>query len=175
MTRCKLALLSSCFFLLLGALARPAHAVKRISFQHGAGCQAKKTALGLLPFFSYVNAGVIVDGPTADFICPIPWSKEGLSTWEVLDKLDVHVDWLGLPSGPLPPPTPAWGCTLIYETTGGSLYMQALPVPYPIPSTMVAVAYAALWCTVPQSLGIEGYNVNMCFTSTTNPGACAPP
>src|SRR5882724_6263004 len=171
MTKCRLALLSTSLFLLLPALARPAQAAKRINFEHGAGCQPKKTILGLLPAISYVNAGIMVDALTADLICPIPWSKEGLSTWELLDKVDVTVDWLGLPSGTPVTTTPAWGCTLVYESSGGSLYMQNLPIPYPIPATLVSVAYAALWCTVPQSMGVQGYSINMCFTTAGNPGA----
>jgi hypothetical protein len=174
MTKRRLALLSSSLLLLLGARARPAEAAKRVSFAHGSTCQAKRNSLGLLPAISYSNAGVMVDALTADLICPIPWSREGLTSWDLLDKVDITVDWLGLPSGLASTFTPTWGCTLVYESAGGTLYTTPLPVTYPMPSFLTSVAYAALWCTVPQSMGIQGYSINMCFTATNNPGGCAP-
>jgi hypothetical protein len=176
MTKQRLALFSTSVALLTAMQAGPAAAAKRINFEHGAACQPKKNSLGLLPAISYVSSGVIVDALSADLICPVPWSKEGLSTWDLLDKVDITVDWLGLPStNSVLPISPNWGCTLVYESSGGSLYMQSLPVPYPLPSTLTHVAYMALWCTVPQSMGVQGYSINMCFTSTGSPGACAPP
>jgi hypothetical protein len=174
MTTRWLALCSTALCLMLAGRARPALAAKRVNFAHGASCQPKKVG-GVVPMLSYTNAGVLVDSSSAELICPIPWSKEGLSTWELLDKVDVSVDWLGLPSGATPPTTPTWGCNLVYESPGGTLYTTPLPVTYPLPPYLSNVAYAALWCAAPQTMGIQGYSINMCFVASNNPGGCAPP
>lgn len=157
-------------------LAGPAHAVKRLTYSHGATCQPMQNPDGTMPNIAYTNAGVVVNSTSATFVCPIDWSKDPLSTWALLDKVDVSVDWLGLPSTATNALFgPNWGCSLVYESAGGTTFVTGLPVSYPMPAGLASVAYAALWCTVPQSMGIQGYNINMCFVSSTNPGGCATP
>jgi hypothetical protein len=158
--------------LVLGALASPAYAVKQTNYSMGASCQPA-TLLDVLTSVTYTNSGIMVNGLTiGTVICPISWSKQVISTWQNLEKVDIQVDWLGLPSGTTGILGPNWGCSLAYQSAGGSLSMQNLPIPYPIPATLANVAYAALICTVPPSMGIQGYIVNMCFVSASNPGGC---
>ncbi len=162
--------------LALAGLAGPAHAVKRLSFSHGSTCQPMQNADGTMPNIAYTNAGIIVNSISANLICPINWSKDPLTTWALLDKVDLEVEWLGLPAGAATAVFgPNWGCSLVYESAGGTTFVTNLPVTYPLPAGLSSVAYAALWCTVPQSMGIQGYDINMCFVSASNPGGCATP
>jgi hypothetical protein len=160
---------------LLGGLARPAHAVKQTNYAMGAACQPA-TLLNVVSPLTYTNAGVMNQNLLpVDVVCPLTWSKQqAVASWQNLAEVDIEVDWLGLPAGVTGLFGPTWGCTLAYQTAGGSLSMQNLPIPYPLPAAMPSMAYGALICTIPSSMGIQGFEINMCFTSATNPGGCQP-
>jgi hypothetical protein len=108
---------------------------------------------------------------SVDVVCPITWAKPAVPTGLIVGELDIEVDWI-LPFG-IPAPTGA--CSLSYQSAGGSLTMQPLPVPYPVPAVMQNMAYGAVVCTVPVWMGIQGVSFNMCVTTPSNPGACPAP
>lgn len=157
---------------LLAGLARPAHAVKSLNYAMGAVCQPASLISVVSPL-TYTNSGFLVEGlSSVDVVCPITWAKPTVPAGLIVGEVDIEVDWL-LPFGV---PAPINACSLSYQSLGGSLSMQALPIPYPVPANMVNMAYGAIVCTVPPWVGIQGVSFNMCVTTATNPGACpAPP
>ena len=121
---------------------------------------------------TYTNSGFMLQSLTSiDVICPVAWAKPAVPTGLIVGELDIEVDWL-LPFG-VPAPTNA--CSLSYQSLGGSLTMQPLPVPYPVPANMANMAYGAVVCTVPPWVGIQGIAFNMCVTTPTSPATCPAP
>ena len=112
---------------LLGGLARPAHAVKQTNYAMGAACQPA-SLLNVVSPLTYTNAGVMNQGLLAvDVICPLTWSKQqAVASWQNLAR-GRHRGRLARPSGRSGRLVrPNWGCTLAYQTAGGSLSMQNL-------------------------------------------------
>jgi hypothetical protein len=158
--------------LALAAMGSPAAAIKRDSFMHGTACEVKQTGT-TTPMVSYMNSGIMVTSASADLICPLPWSKEVAISWQVFDRLDVNVTWLSVTGAPATPPVGSnWGCSLVTETAAGSLFVNPLPIPYPMPLGLSDTAYMALWCTVPQNMGIAGYDATLCFMNPALPTTC---
>ena len=171
MTMCSRLRFAFLVAVVLGGLSRPLPAATQTNYANGAACQPAKF-MGVLPSVTYNASGIWVDTGSADLICPITWSKQPITPWQNLAKVDIQVDWLGLPSTIPPISSQTWGCSLAYQSPGGSLTYADLPISYPIPTTLVSVAYAVLLCTVPASMGVQGYSVNMCFTSPSTPSGC---
>lgn len=156
---------------LLGGLARPAHAGKQFNYVMGAACQAAGLNAAVSPL-TYTNAGFMLQSLTSiDVICPVTWAKPAVPTGLIVGELDIEVDWL-LPFGV---PAPINACSISYQSLGGSLTMQPLPVPYPVPANMTNMAYGAVVCTVPPWVGIQGIAFNMCLTTPISPATCPAP
>jgi hypothetical protein len=171
MNKCGYWLCSIAVVALLGGLPRPAHAGKSFNYTMGAACQAAGLVSAVSPL-TYTNSGFMIQGLTSvDVICPISWAKAAVPTGLIVGELDVEVDWI-LPGGV---PAPINACSLSYQSLGGSLTMQALPIPYPVPANMVSMAYGAVVCTVPPWVGIQGIAFNMCVTTPTSPATCPAP
>lgn len=152
---------------LLAGLARPAHAAKQFVYVSGASCQPDGLIFAVSPL-TYTNYGVVYEGlNTVDVVCPITWAKPTVPTGQIVGELDIQVDWLS------PGQTPS--CSLGYWGPAGTFAMQALPIPYPVPTAMTNMKAATLVCTLPSYQGIGEISFNVCLTSTTNPGACPAP
>jgi hypothetical protein len=137
----------------------------------GAVCQPSSLISVVSPL-TYMNSGFLVEGlASVDVVCPIAWAKPAAPTGLIVGELDIQVDW----NLPLGVPAPTGACSLTFQSAGGSFTTQALPIPYPVPSNMVNMAYAAVVCTVQPWMGIYGITFNMCVTTLGNPAACPAP
>src|SRR5581483_6786822 len=156
---------------LVGGVARPVHAGKQYNYVMGAICQP--SGLNSTPSpLTYTNSGFLNEtGAPVEVICPVTWAKPAVPAQLVAYELDVEVDWLPVGIQPL-----AGACSLSWQSLGGSATMQPFPIPYPVPTLMQSMWYAAVVCTVPSWMGIQGVSFNMCVTTTSgSPTTVCPP
>jgi len=157
---------------LLAGLARPAHATKQFTYVMGASCQP----IGL--FFqdsplTYTTWGVAYQGfNSVDVVCPITWAKPAVPTGQIVGELDIQVDWA---VNPITGQVPTGGCSLSYFSSVGGSTSSPLPIPYPVPTAMTNMKYAAVYCTMQRFDGIMGISFNVCLTTPSNPAACPAP
>ena len=125
---------------LLGGLARPAHAGKQFNYAMGAACQPAGLLSAVSPL-TYTNSGFMIQSLTLD-------RRDLSGRLGEAGRPDRADRGRARHRGRLASCRSAYrhrpnACSLSYQSAGGSLTMQPLPIPYPVPANMRNMAYGA--------------------------------
>ena len=160
-------------------------ATHRLTNVHGSSCQPGAPETQHL---IYLDSGMLISTTSTpapiSLACPVPWSQD-LSLTQPLQKVVVTLDWSTVPTSGSPPPfNPS--CMFYFITNNYSelwipltqtnnpgtanpefVFNSQISLAGTILPAYGTVLGSALYCTnVPVGVGIYGYTIDTCFSSS---------